>query len=37
MPNESVKLRSIKKLGHDNNSYQVTDEGNKPKEQNVVL
>uniref|UniRef100_A0A3P9IEA7 Bile salt export pump n=1 Tax=Oryzias latipes TaxID=8090 RepID=A0A3P9IEA7_ORYLA len=23
MPNESVKLRSIKKLGHDNNSYQV--------------
>ncbi|XP_011482527.1 bile salt export pump [Oryzias latipes] len=26
MPNESVKLRSIKKLGHDNNSYQVTDE-----------
>lgn len=30
MPTGSVRLQSIKKLGHENQSYEFSDEGNAP-------
>lgn len=30
MPTGSVRLQSIKKLGHENQSYEFSDEGNGP-------
>lgn len=30
MPTGSVRLQSIKKLGHENQSYEFSDEGNSP-------